>query len=143
MSEMIVVLILTSIVVGLAFSVLSIVQKHMMSIEANLKENTSFIKLEASLWLDFNKYSSIAYNASERELHFISDRDSIHYQFHENYIVKEKDTFEIQFQSKKLFFNGEEIHGGDIDAMKLIHTEKGRRKNVFVFKQNDAKIFLK
>src|SRR5690606_14138318 len=126
-----------------AFSVLSIVQQHMMRIEANLKENTSFNKLEASLWLDFNKYSSIAYNASGRELHFISDRDSIHYQFHENYIVKDKDTFEIQFQSKKLLFDGDDIHGGEIDVMKLIHTEKGRRKNVIVFKQNDAKIFLK
>lgn len=142
-SEMIVVLILTSIVVGIAFTVLSLVQKHMISIQANLKQNTTLNKLETSLWLDFNRYSSINYNDFENELHFCSDRDSIYYQFHENYIVKDRDTFDIPFQTKKLFFSGSEVDGNEIDAMKLTHIEKGRRKTIFVFKQNDAKIFLK
>jgi len=57
LSEIIVVLILTTIIVGLAFSVLTLVQKHMRSIQSNFYNTTELKKLETSLWLDFNRYS--------------------------------------------------------------------------------------
>src|SRR5690606_27882760 len=104
-SEIVVVLILTSIVVGLAFSILSLVQKHMSGIQNNFMNTTELNTLEQSLWLDFNRYSKIKYNDLEEALTFANELDSTSYQFHENYIVKEQDTFHIQLQSRTIYFN--------------------------------------
>src|SRR5690606_32485011 len=103
-SEIVVVLILTSIVVGLAFSVLSLVQKHMSGIQNNFINTTELNTLEQSLWLDFNRYSKIEYDDLDEELTFANELGSISYQFYESYIVKEQDTFHIPLQDKTLFF---------------------------------------
>ncbi|MEO8934111.1 MAG: hypothetical protein ABI295_07365, partial [Xanthomarina sp.] len=83
------VLILTSIVLALAFSVLTLVQKHMYSIEKNLKEHTIINKLEVSLCLDFSRYSRISFDEMEQQLQFYNEIDTLHYQFKTDYIVKE------------------------------------------------------
>jgi len=137
-----VVLILTSIVVALAFSVLSLVQKHMRSIEENLKEHTIINKLEVSLNLDFNRFSRINYNDIEKELQFYNEIDTLHYQFNNDYIIKELDTFKIQLQNKKFYFEGETKQNGDIDAMKLTVSNNNSNKFIFVYKQNDATSFI-
>lgn len=137
------VLILTSIVVALAFSVLSLVQRHMHSIEENLKEHTIINKLEVSLSIDFNRFSRITYDDFSEELKFNNEIDTIHYQFKEDYIVKELDTFKIQVENKKFYFDGETTRGGAMDAIKLTVSNNGGNKTLFVFKQNDATTFMK
>jgi hypothetical protein len=142
LSEMIVVLILTSIVVGLAFSVLTLVQKHMSSIQHNFINHTELNKLEQSLSLEFNRCSKIEYDALEDELKFKNEVDSITYQFHETYVVKEIDTFQIQLQSKTFFFVGDEVETGAIDAMKLETSKALQNQRLFIFKENDATLFM-
>ena len=141
LSEIIVVLILTSMVVALAFSVLSLVQKHMRSIEGNLKEHTIINKLEVSLSLDFNRFSRINYNDLQQELKFYNEIDTIQFQFNKDYIVKENDTFKIQLQNKKFYFEGETKQNGNIDAIKLT-VSNNSNKFIFVYKQNDATSFI-
>lgn len=136
------VLILTSIVLALAFSVLTLVQKHMYSIEKNLKEHTIINKLEVSLCLDFSRYSRISFDEMEQQLQFYNEIDTLHYQFKTDYIVKELDTFKIQLQNKNLYFEGETKEKGDIDAMKLTVSNNNIDKFIFVYKQNDATTFI-
>jgi len=142
LSEIIVVLILTSMVVALAFSVLSLVQKHMRSIEENLKEHTIINKLEVSLCLDFNRFSKINYNDFQQELQFYNEIDTIQYQFRRDYIVNDLDTFKIQLHNKKFYFEGETKQNGNIDAMKLTVSNNNSNKFIFVYKQNDATSFI-
>jgi len=139
---MIIVLILTSIVVGLAFSVLTLVQKHLYGIQDNFNRNTELNKLEQSLWLDFNRYSEINYNALENELRFTNELDSITYKFKEHYIVKGLDSFPIELKSKSLFFGGEFVNKGKIDGLKLEASKTFRYQHLFVFKHNDATQFM-
>jgi type II secretory pathway component PulJ len=140
--EMVVVLILTSIVVGLAFSVLSLVQKHISGIQNNFINTTELNKLEQSLWLDFNRYSKIKYNDLDEGLIFANELDSISYQFYDSYIIKEQDTFHIPLQDKTMFFNGNQIEWGYIDAIKLETTKTMQNQHLFVFKDNDATSFM-
>ena len=77
LSEMIVVLILTSIVIGLAFSVLNLVQKQMSAIQDNYNKSLELNKLETALWLDFNRYSDIRFNELDNELSAILNVSSI------------------------------------------------------------------
>ena len=142
LGEMIIVLILTSIVVGLAFSVLTLVQKQMGGIQSNFKHNTEFSKLETSLWIDFNRYSKVKYDALENELVLASEIDSISYRFETDYVVKDLDTFNIKFEQRELYFKGQDIDSGEVDAIKLKTTKDLQNQKLFVFKQNTAEIFM-
>jgi len=143
LSEMIVVLILTSIVVGLAFSVLGLVQKQMLAIQDNYNKSLELNKLETSLWLDFNRYSTISYNVLDDELLLKNELDSISYKFSEAYIVKELDTFSIQIENKQMYFNGVLSKINQIDAIKLRTAKMFQNRELFIFKQNDATAFIK
>ena len=142
LSEMVVVLILTSIVVGLAFSVLNLVQKHMAGIQNNFNHAMELNKLEQSLWIDLNRYSKISYDAFNDTLKFTTEIDSVSYQFHETYIVKALDTFPLQLQSKTFFFDGNPMVSGTVDAIKLETSKTFQSQQLFVFKENDATPFI-
>lgn len=141
-SEMVVVLILTSIVVGLAFSVLSLVQKHMLGIQNNFSNSTELNTLEQSLWLDFHRRANIKYDDLGDKLIFLNEKDSITYQFFEGYIIREQDTFRVPIQNKIFFFDGNHIESGQIDALKLETTKTMQNQHLFVFKDNDATTFM-
>ena len=142
LSEMIVVLILTSIVVGLAFSVLTLVQKHMKTIQNNFSQNTEINKLKQSLWLDFNRYNKIVFENREDKLVFSTAIDSIVYKINKKYIVRDIDTFNIQFSSKTLFFDGNATEKGHIDAIRLETSKTFQNQKLFIYKQNDATLFM-
>lgn len=142
LSEMIIVLILTSIVVGMAFSVLNLVQKHMDSIQRNFNKTTELNKLEAVLNLDFNRYSKVSYNGLENEINFSSPIDSVSYQFYDNMIIKETDTFNVQLQNKLFYFDGEKVLNGKMDAIKLVTSRDSQNQVLFIYKKNDASNYM-
>ncbi|TXD83549.1 hypothetical protein ESY86_09575 [Subsaximicrobium wynnwilliamsii] len=139
---MIVVLILTTIVVGLAFSVLILVQRQMLAIQGNYQTNLELNTLETSLWLDFNRYSKITYDELEDELKFSTELDSISYRFYDKRIIKDRDTFSVHIKQKIFFLDAEEKEKGNIDAMKLEMPDSYQNKKLFVFKTNDAKLYM-
>jgi hypothetical protein len=139
---MIIVLILTSIVVGLAFSVLSLVQKQMFAIQENYGKTLELNKLETSLWLDFNRYSKISYNDIENELKFSTELDSVVYQFNEKNTIKGSDTFSIQIKNRQFYFDGEQSTNNQIDAIKLEASKEYQNQILFVFKTNDATLYM-
>lgn len=142
LSEMIIVLILTSIVIGLAFSVLELVQKHMSAIQVNYNRNLELNSIETTLWLDFYKYPNIVYDSNENELNFSTELDSISYKFIDELIIREQDTFPLFFQNKLFYFNGELTQGQNIDAIKFEASEKFKNQLLFVYKYNDANTFM-
>ena len=141
-SEMIIVLILTSIVVGMAFSVLGLVQRHMTAIKTNFNHELQFNKLETVLWLDFGKHADIRFNSAKDELTFKTALDSTVYQFDERYIIRETDTFPVKLEVKDFYFDGVIHKEGQIDAIKLKTTKDYLNKSLFVYKINDAKAYI-
>lgn len=142
LSEMIIVLIITSIVIGLAFSVLTLVQKDMAKIQYNFTNNTALNTLEQVLYIDFNRYSKIEYYDLDNTLQLSTEIESTVYQFTENYIIKNSDTFNIKIASKQLFFNGNKVEKGIIDAIKLETTKDFQNQLLFISKENDATPFI-
>lgn len=139
---MIVVIILTSIIVGMAFSVLSLVKKHMAGIQMNFINNSELRTFEQSLYLDFNRYGHVKYIPLEDAIMFSSEVDSIKYIFKDNIITTPLDTFNIEIEQQIFFFNGEEAKEGFIDAIKLETSKTHRYQSLFIFKKNDATLFL-
>lgn len=138
LSEIIVVLILTSIVVGLAFSVLGLVQKQMLAIQSNYNKSLELQKLETSLWIDFNRYSNIRYDAIEDKLILKHELDSISYSFSKDIIIKVQDTFLIPVETKQFYFDGVLSKTSSIDAIKLKTAKTHQNRELFIFKKNDA-----
>ena len=139
---MVVVLILSSIVAGLAFSVLTLVQRHMQGIQGNFNNNTELDKLDQLLWLDFNRCQNMTFQPSENRLVFLSAMDTTYYEFHDNNIIKDLDTFPIPLKNRTLYFNGETVGLGKVDALRIETTKLFQERILFVYKQNDAAAFM-
>lgn len=143
LSEMIVVLILTSVVVGMAYAVLGLVQKQMMVIQQNYINQANLKKLETSLWLDFGRYNSVHFSSTENQLKFSNELDTLIYEFTSGYVIRETDTFATEIKSKAFFLKSEKIDQGFIDALKIVTDNKMQNQELFIFKHNDATIFIK
>lgn len=139
LSEMIVVIVVTAIVVGLAFSVLNLVQTQMKSMAQHYAGSTQWQLLEQSLWIDFHRYRRITYHDEAQELRLQHELDSVSYVFYADKVVKGRDTFFISVKTKALYHRGQPVQEGPVDALRLQPENYGEeRKNLFVFKQNDA-----
>jgi len=137
LAEIIVVVILTSIVVGLAFSILNLIQKQMLGAQKNYEMHSELNQLKQSLWIDLHRYPITKYNNTSQSLTFSSEVDSIRYSFHDGFIVKDIDTFDLNINSKTFFYKSNEVSSGVIDAIKL-SLFKDKEPTLFIYKQNDA-----
>ena len=68
LSEMLVVLLLTAIVVGIAFSILSLVQRQMGGIQNTLEDGSRFRQLKQQAAIDINTFQKFKLNSNK--LHF-------------------------------------------------------------------------
>nr|WP_321232942.1 hypothetical protein [uncultured Psychroserpens sp.] len=142
LSEILIVMIISTIVIGLAFMVLSLVQRNMWAIGENLNNTAELNRLEQSLWIDFNRYNNISFSVNEDKLLFLSPRDSISYYFNSEFITRAKDTFHFKHVEKLFFFDGKKIYKGKLDALKLELPKAYGNQQLFVFKSNDASQFM-
>jgi len=142
LNEMLVVLLITVIVIGMGFAVLSLVQRQMHGIDGNYEKNTELNLLRQSLWIDFNKFEGIWYEKDKGELFFVNELEEVNYQLYEDYIVKARDTFYVQIKDKSFFFKGNTQLSGEIDALDLRMSKENGLKRVFVFKKNAATSYI-
>lgn len=140
LSEMMVAIVITLLVVGMAFSVLSLVQRHMNGISYNLNNSTRLDVLEQALWIDFNRFEKVQYKNDE--LLFKNEIDSITYRIQNEKIIRTIDTFDIQLQDFELLLDGKKVNSGFINAVKLVTGKESQNKILFIYKKNDATLYM-
>lgn len=138
LNEMLVVLLLTTIVVGMGFAVLQLVQQQMGGIDRNYERNTDLNLLRQSLWMDFNQSDGVWYDAKNGQLLFKNELKEVTYHVHQDKIIKDIDTFQITFKEQRFFFKGEIRKEGEIDALDFSTDKKNGSQRLFVFKTNAA-----
>lgn len=143
LNEILVVMILTTLVVGMAFSVLRMVQRHMWSIETHLERQSAKLSLEQALWIDVHRYNTMTYHDGLQQLQLSNELDSLSYRFYKDYVVKKSDTFKIRVPKKQFFFNGNPVSSGPIDAVKLSIGDSIIAKKMFIYKRKSAHQFIK
>ncbi|QXP72529.1 type II secretion system protein [Tenacibaculum sp. AHE15PA] len=141
LSEMLVVLVISSIVIASAFLILTMVQKQFRIIQVNMNQKHEINFFDRILWQDFNKYS-ITYQKEKDILLLTNPLDSITYSFFKDYVTRGKDTLFVQVVNKELFLNGEKVASGDIDAIKIETTPFYRNKKMFIYTSKDATFYL-
>jgi prepilin-type N-terminal cleavage/methylation domain-containing protein len=140
--ELLVVMIITAIIVGLAFSVLRLVQKQIYTIQTNFEKTNNLILFEQRLWQDFNELNTIQCNREERSLLMESEIDTVRYAFNENYILRNKDTIKLKIILNKFLFEGKEVQKGNIDALMISGKLELPNYQIFISKKNDITLFM-
>jgi prepilin-type N-terminal cleavage/methylation domain-containing protein len=142
LNEMLVVLLITSLVVGMAYSVLRLVQIQMQGIASNYEQNTELNLLRQSLWIDFNQSDRVWFDSSKNVLFLTNGLKETNYMFQEEAIVKGKDTFFINIAAMKRYFNGTKSISGEIDALDLYTSKDQGSLRLFVSKKNAATSYV-
>lgn len=140
--ELLVVMIITVIVVGMAFSVLRLVQKQIHAIQTNFEKTSSLALFEQRLWQDFNEMNAIQFSEKANSVLLESEMDTVVYSFQENYVLRNKDTIKLQLVANKLFFKGKEVKEGDVDAVSISAKSELPDYEIFVSKKNDLTFFM-
>lgn len=141
LSEMLVVLVISAIVISLAITTLSLVQKQIRSISNNFEKNTEIHLLKRALAYDFNAYD-VKYNFKEKQLLCINPTDTIVYTFLNSYIIRNTDTLQIPITENTVYLDAQPIKESIIDALKLTLSKEFQNKEIFVFKQKDATYYM-
>lgn len=140
LTEVMVVLVISAIVVGLAFSVLGIVQKNMSGIQGNYQYQSEIQSLEVALTIDFNTYTAVQWDAKKDQLTLSSPIAEKKYHFFNDSIISNTTRYKVKLKSTSLYFEGEQVQSGRIDALKLNFDKTTDTHRVFVFKHNDLSI---
>ena len=140
LAEMLVVMIITAIVVGLAFSVLNLVQREIRGIKRNFDRTTELSLFEQRLWQDFNLHNTILFKGEELVLR--SDIDTIVYLFDEKYVLRNTDTIHAAVKVSKLYYESKQVKSGYIDAISISADAELPGYSIFVFTTPDAAHYM-
>ncbi|WP_109435883.1 type II secretion system protein J [Aquimarina sp. AU119] len=140
LTEVMVVMVISAIVVGLAFSVLGIVQKNMRNIGENYKNQEQIQSFETALTIDFNTFPTAVWDPIENTLMVSSPIDERKYQFYNDSVVTNISKHAISIKEKMFYFEGRSVQSGSIDAIKFTFHNTKESHRLFVFKYNDATI---
>ncbi|WP_103069715.1 PulJ/GspJ family protein [Aquimarina sediminis] len=140
LTEVMVVIVISAIVAGLAFSVLTVVQNNMRSISENYEYKEQIQSFETALTIDFNKFTSATWDPIENTLEVFSPIDERSYQFFKDSITTVIHTYPITIKEKEFYFEGKAVNAGNVDAIKLTFDNTRELHRIFVFKHNDPTI---
>ncbi len=141
LSEMLVVLVISGIIITITILVLGLVQGQIRNVQNIYNTDTEIRLLERTLWGDFNKFNLTYDNNNERILG-TSEIDTVVYHFRNEYIVRNIDTIRTTVIKKKIFLDGIEVTSGAFDALELQLSKEIKNKKLFVFKKNDATHYM-
>ncbi len=137
--EIVIVMVISTIVVSIAFSVLNIVRKNMDGIAGNYEFATAAKQLEQKLNFDFNKHTHIFWDNNNELLTFTSPIAKTSYHFTKDSIVSEQQSFYFSLEGANFYYKGEEVSNkGNVDAVKLQVSKMNNTKDFFVFKYADV-----
>ena len=136
LTEMLLVLAISTVVAGLAFSIISLFGRNIQAIQNNYAHTTDIRLFEEQLTVDFNRFQTITFNKDTETLKFKTPLDSVQYTFDLDHVRRGEDTLIKGPHSKILYSLGKMAEGGIVDAVKI---EWGEDRNpLFVYRENDA-----
>lgn len=141
LSELLVVLVISSIVVTLSFLALSNVQRQVRAIHLAFEKQQKIVKLERLLSMDLNKREAF-YDEGKNTLLFANATDTIVYQFTKDKVYREKDSMDLSCENKQFYLDGNQVVSGAVDALEFSFSDTYSEKGFFVFKRKDASYYI-
>ena len=138
LSELMVTMVITVVVVGLAFAILNLVQKQMQAARQNYQGSTEINLLRQGLWHDLRTYPNTQWLSTDRRLELGFDKVAVSYQFGENQVIRNGDTLQVPVRGYSLFWKGKLVNNGAIDALELDVSKTETEQKLFVFRPATA-----
>jgi hypothetical protein len=142
LAELLVVMAITAIVVGISFSVLTLVQKQLKFVDVQLEKSTQLDFFKLKINADLNTFTDCVYQPEINTLHLQTDETFVDYTFKEEYVLRNTDTLKVPIQVNRLYFEGELVAAGGIDAISLEAFPQEQKKELFFYKTNDATFYV-
>lgn len=139
-TELLVVMILTTIVVAIALLVLTFIQKEISTIQKNYSKTSEIKTLEIALWNDFN-VSSVYFFKENNSLICISPVDTIVYNFKKDVVIRNADTLKLEISELNVLRNNKPAVGL-IDGLKLKLSDKFQQRGLFVYTFKSAEFYM-
>lgn len=146
LTELIVVLVVSIIIISLAFSALNIINRSFDEYRDRYLDISQKRDLEMRLTVDFHRAQSITFFESENKLvfkKFSNSLQNLEYRFLKDRIIIDSDTLKIPYSGYSLFFDGKNVEGKEIDALKINFSKSDDENFLFVSKFNSSKNFMK
>mgnify|MGYP000418643583 CR=1 FL=1 len=118
LSEMLVVLVVSSLVIAIAFSVLSMVRKQIITLQKNYGLKKELRSFELTFARDINTRSAICFN-TKNNLFLKGVDNNIRYQFLDSIVIREEDTLKIPIKNKTFFYLNVLIHSPYYDVVDI------------------------
>jgi competence protein ComGF len=138
LSEILVVLAITSIVIAIAFTVLNLVTKQFTTMRARYEERTEVNAFKQRLLFDFEKGSTAVWNEKQQQLDITIQDEIISYEMAPDYVLRDSDTIPIMIQNTRFYYKGDEIEEGVTDGLELTLMIANRPIQFFVSRKVDA-----
>jgi len=142
LSEILIVLAITTIVIGIAFSALTLVTKQYNAMRDAYGYRTTVLQFKQQLLLDFDTAKDIHWEATEEILFIQGATQNISYEWNTDFIVRDTDTLNVGIEEALFLNNGKEVENGYIDGLALDCVTKGKRTRLFVSRKTDAQYSL-
>ncbi|GAB5400858.1 MAG: hypothetical protein Aureis2KO_24430 [Aureisphaera sp.] len=142
LTEMMVGMALSTVVIGLAYMIMSLMGRNVSAIQDNYSTTTQIDLLEQQMTVDFNHYHDIAYDPIEQVLKLKTPIDSITYTFLDKAILRKTDTILSQDMEPTLFWQGTEVVMGAVDGLKLEWGSEEKKSFLFLYQEIDAARYM-
>lgn len=141
MGELLVVMVISSIVVTVAFMALSNVQKQVRLVNKTFSLQQEILYLERMLVEDLHKHNG-NFDSLRNTIVFSQKKDTIKYQFGSNNIIRGKDTLEMSKNQLVLYLEGEVVTTGSFDAIEFSFADTYNQQGFFISKKKDAAYYV-
>lgn len=142
LSELLVVLVITSIVVGIAFSVLNLVQKQINKGHAFFEDTTALGLFEHQLTYDFNTTNSVYFDSKSSRLLLKKADSEINYTLETTHALRNNATLAVQLQIKEVYYEGLEVNSSGVCDAVLLEAIHIPNYVIFVTADNDATYYM-
>ena len=140
-SELLVTLVVSTLVIGLAMLILNLINKQLGMMHSNTNGQTEVRLLEKALQRDFNTHE-LFMNARQHQLQGVSEKDTVTYKFSESYVIRNNDTLEVPIFTMLSYLDGNlKVHGA-IDALSLQLSKTLSAQKIFIYKTKDAAFYM-
>ncbi|WP_075343322.1 PulJ/GspJ family protein [Tenacibaculum agarivorans] len=140
LTELIVVMIVSTIVVSMAFMALSMVKRQVGSIQNRFQKKEELVRFEKIIHKDFNNYG-IGNLKGNNNVQFKNALDSVMYQIKDTYVLRNKDTFAIAIHNSAFLLDGKKVNSGFIDAFRF-EAQHVNNRSSFVYAEKDAAFYV-
>lgn len=141
LSELLVVLVISGIVVSISLFALENVQKQLKSLYAVFEIQQTMNRLERIMIRDLNSFDA-RYHAEEKALVFRNSQETIVYQIKDTYILRNKDSIQLSPKKIRFYLDGKEVRSGVIDALEFSFVNTYTQTSFFGYKIKDAAHYI-